>query len=492
MELSSEIINKKNISNIIRVALVSVFSLGAALLSGFVIPRILTASNYGYYQTAHLYAAYLGVLPLGFFDGILLTYAGKKREELPVNRFRFYWIIMFILHVIFMILFVLLGALFFTGMERWILIYLGIQLFFGNLTSFFANISTMTSNFKMYNWITFSATVLRFANLITITLLYLFRKDLITQAPFYLFLGVSLLPTILMFFIYLYKYKEITFGRFDTNEFNPVKETLYLVKIGFPLLISNLVILFILENDRQFVQIAFDIATYATYAFAYSLLGLISNVLISISLVLFPELKKIDSKVAMDQYSDLIGTLSSVVAFLSFGFFVVEAVVLHWLPAYTESLKIFRVVLSGYICYSCSVIINQNYYKANMMNVRFLICSICILALAVGLNFAAYYIFGNIYYISLATLISISIWFLITSFPLSRKIHFTDWRNYLYIFAFIIGFNLFSLIPMLWLDILLSVLLFVLLTVLLQKHFLIRLFNVFRRMFQKLRSKKNS
>lgn len=468
MEQSNSLINKRNISNIIKVSLVSLFSLGASLLSGFLIPKILSINSYGYYQTALLYAAYLGVAPLGFLDGIILRYAGKSEEELPSDRFRFYWRIMFLLHLVLGGIFITFGLTLFKGLEKWIFIYLGLQLFFGNISSFFANISTLTSNFKLYNKVSFSATVLRFFNLVIVAVLYIFRKSLISDAPFYIFLGLSLIPTILMFFIYLFRYKSFTFKRNSDASFNKRREVFDLVKIGLPLLISNLLITFLLESDRQFVQIAFDISTYAIYAFAYSLLGLISKLFMSISLVLFPELKKIDSKSAFDQYQNLIGTLLVIISILCLGYFLVHGIVVLWIPKYLGSLKIFRVVISSYLCYASVVIINQNYYKANLMNVRFLIISVFALALAVSLNFAAFYAFGTTYSISLATLITLFIWFIVTSFSLSKKVHFKDRNNYLFLIIFILGYNLCSMLSF-WKDFVLSSALLVLLIFLFER-----------------------
>ncbi len=471
MENEAPIINKKNISNVIKVALVSLFSLGASLLSGFIIPKILSVENYGYYQTALLYVAYLGIAPLGFFDGIILSYAGKNEDELPKNLFHYFSRVMFVLHLVLSAVFIILGFALFTGPEKWIFLFLGLQLFFGNMVSFFTNISTMTSNFKLFSKISFASSALRFVDLGVIAILYLAKVSWINEAPFYVFLGISLLPNILMFVVYIIRYRQLVFGKTGMSAAEMRQTALHLIKLGFPLLVGNLVITFILECDRQFVQIAFDISTYAVYAFAYSLLGLISKVVSSISTVLFPELKKRDAKAALSQYPTLIGVMSVTVSLLCFGYYAVHGVVLLWLPKYTDSLKIFRVVLAAYLCYSNTVIINQNYYKSSLMNVRFLIISICCLALGIGLNFAAYYLFGTTYSISLATLITLITWFLLTSLPLSKKIVFKDWNNYFYVLLFAIGFSLLSLLD-LWLDAILSTVLFALLILLFERGIL--------------------
>ena len=60
---------------------------------------------------------------------------------------------------------------------------------------------------------------------------------------------------------------------------------------------------FILTIDRQFVSVLFDIETYASYAFAYNLLSLITTVISAISTVLYPTIKTYDEKTLFLNYN---------------------------------------------------------------------------------------------------------------------------------------------------------------------------------------------
>ena len=58
---------------------------GLLLLFGFIqvliIPKYLSVQGYGYWQLFMLYASYVGILHLGFIDGILVRWAGKSLDE---------------------------------------------------------------------------------------------------------------------------------------------------------------------------------------------------------------------------------------------------------------------------------------------------------------------------------------------------------------------------------------------------------------------------
>ena len=77
---------------------VLIYSFGQALLLIFgfiqslIIPKYLSTTDYGYWQLFLLYTTYVGILHLGFLDGLLVRWAGKDfeafREEIPTT-FRF-------------------------------------------------------------------------------------------------------------------------------------------------------------------------------------------------------------------------------------------------------------------------------------------------------------------------------------------------------------------------------------------------------------------
>ena len=77
---------------------VLIYSIGQALflifglVQSLIIPKYLSTADYGYWQLFLLYMTYVGILHLGFLDGILVRWAGKEfadiKQEIPV-AFRF-------------------------------------------------------------------------------------------------------------------------------------------------------------------------------------------------------------------------------------------------------------------------------------------------------------------------------------------------------------------------------------------------------------------
>ena len=63
---------------IVLVFIANFINLAISLVNGFVLPKYLPVDSYAGIKTYQLYATYVGVLVLGYADGIYLKYGGKS------------------------------------------------------------------------------------------------------------------------------------------------------------------------------------------------------------------------------------------------------------------------------------------------------------------------------------------------------------------------------------------------------------------------------
>lgn len=76
--------NSKNkvLNDILKVAASNIIVLFSGVLVGFLLPKIIGITDYGYYKTYTLYATYVGMFHFGISDGIYLKYGGKDYSQL--------------------------------------------------------------------------------------------------------------------------------------------------------------------------------------------------------------------------------------------------------------------------------------------------------------------------------------------------------------------------------------------------------------------------
>lgn len=74
----------KNISKVFSANLVNML---ISILTAFLLPYFLTVDSYAELKTFTFYVSYLGILQLGFVDGMYIKYGGKKISEISTKVF---------------------------------------------------------------------------------------------------------------------------------------------------------------------------------------------------------------------------------------------------------------------------------------------------------------------------------------------------------------------------------------------------------------------
>lgn len=421
--------NSSILKNVILVASSNIVTVLSGVLVGFILPLILGKTDYGYYKIFTLYASYVGLFHFGFCDGIYLYYAGKKYDELDKTKFRTFTKFLFYLESIIAFLIIIISLLVLQNDYRFIFIAIAITLLTNNMINYYQFVSQVTYRFKEMSLLNFIRTFLTIVAVAVLFALYQFyNQTIIYQLYVILYCFIYLIIMIW----YIYRYRDITFG--SKTPFNKeYKEIQSLFKIGFPLLLSNLVGTFILNIDRQFVSLLFDINSYSSYAFAYSMLNLVSIAIAAISTVLYPSLKNQNESNLSKLYNDLNAIILIIVSFCLLGYYPLVFIVNTFLKDYTSSLIIFRIVYPGLLFTSSITIIMANYYKSlNQVKLYFII-SVVVLLLSIGANLIAYYLFYSMEAISIASIIVIFIWYLITEYFIKKRFKIHTIKNTIYL-----------------------------------------------------------
>lgn len=191
---------------------------------------------------------------------------------------------------------------------------------------------------------------------------------------------------------------------------NTFKDAKSLIGIGFFVMIGNFMTNIILGIDRLFVDAFFTIKDFAIYSFAYSLISLFYILLNSVTMVIYPYLKRTNKDIYKQTYETIRVSITIIMSITLCGFFVIKFIVANFLPQYTESFNIF-IFLVPTVIYSGQIsILIANFYKVMNKTKEYTINNIVALIIAFLTNIIACFIFKNITAIAIATLISFVIW----------------------------------------------------------------------------------
>ena len=428
--------------NVFVVLASNIISILSGILVGFVIPKILGVSEYGYYKTYTLYCSYIGIFHFGFIDGIYLKYAGKKYDELDYMQFRTYTRFLVIMEVAISCIALLVALPFLKGSYRWILFFVAANVIVTNMVSYYEFVGQITMKFKQVSIKNIIRCVL---NIIVVSVLYVLYRYYGTTIFAKIYIAISLVIGYLLLGWYLVSVNKITFGKAYPikSEKSNIK---YLFKIGFPLLLANLIGQLVFVADQQVVNIAFSNETYSTYAFAYNMINLITVATSAISVVFYPTIKSMDADAVTNNYSRINAYLLMFVALCLTAYFVMDVFVRAFLDKYVESLIIFRVILPGVMISSSISVIKYNCYKRFEAINNYFIKSVIILALSIAANVAVYLIFKNTISISIVSIFVLLVWYIIVEFYFVKRFNVKWKKNLLYLLSILTAFYLTILI----------------------------------------------
>jgi O-antigen/teichoic acid export membrane protein len=243
--------------------------------------------------------------------------------------------------------------------------------------------------------------------------------------------------------LYLFTYKSFIFGdRIKIRFF--LNEIIQLFVLGFPLLLSNFILILLLTLDKFFVEFFFDISAFSIYAFGFSILSLINLVVSSISTVLYPLFKNIDKLILSESYSGINFLINFVVFFGLFIYYPLSFLLPIFLPAYIGSLSIIRIALPGLIFTSSISAVTHNFYKVFKKNIEFLLLGFVAIIFFLFFVIISFTFQLNIENIAFSQLIALGFWYVLTNEYIKRKYNISYYRNLFYSSVFICVFLLLS------------------------------------------------
>ena len=437
--------NKKRsfLKNVLVVLISNLFSVVSGVLIGFIIPKVLGVSEYGYYKTFTLYCSYLGILHFGFVDGIYLKFAGKKYEELDKRQFRTFTRFLFALESVVTLILLGVSFLFLNTVYFLVFLFVSLNVLATNFITYFEFISQITMRFKRMTVRNVIRCTLNILSVSVLFVLYTFRGVTIYNS---VYVSIVLAINYVLAIWYVVSYRQIVFGQ--CTGFRAEKDTLFFFfKVGIPLLLSNLVAQLIFVVDQQFVNLAFDNDTYSVYAFAYNMISLITIATGAISTVLYPTLKTIDEKSITKNYAKINSLLLMFVGFCLVAYYPLVFIVRRFLPNYGGALPTFLIILPGVLISSSISVIKYNCYKTFGKINNYFVKSIAALALAVAADLTVYAVFQNTASISIVSIFVLLFWYVLVELYFVKAYRVGWIANLLYILLVLAAFYGISFIP---------------------------------------------
>jgi O-antigen/teichoic acid export membrane protein len=336
---------------------VNVVSLILNTLLILFLPKILSDLSYGYWQFYQMLALYIGYATLGITDGAYVRYGGKEYDTLPMESLRSQFWLLLVFHLLINVLiFLVLGG---TGLESherfFAFVMMGISGFLYVPKTLITFTLQATSRIRDYAKITIIEKIIVMIVIIVLVALGISDFRAYVTADVFgklisLAFGLILYPD----FLIGKAPKLITFRRETTLNF----------KLGIQILIANLSSLLINGVVRIFIERKWGIITFGKISFSFSVTNIITVLILAISIVFFPMLKRQKRDSYGEIYQLMRCVLPAFIATLLLFYFPMEKILHIWLPSFSESIR-FLAILFPTAIFECNVkLISNNFFKA--------------------------------------------------------------------------------------------------------------------------------
>lgn len=322
----------------------------------FLLPKYLDGLNYGYWQLYQMYALYIGYLTFGITDGVYIRYGGELYEQLPKNLFRSQFWFLVIAHIFSDAVIFIIVINFVTDHNK---LYVFIMMCIAGLLYVPKTLITFslqaTNRIKEYSIITI------FEKLIVLTIVLVVLSQGINL--FHAYLIADILGRTITLIYSVYVAKELVLGPFPPFKV-ALTEIWVNMSVGIKVLIANLSSLMINGVVRLFIERKWGVQVFGQISFSFSVSNIITTLILAVSIVFFPVLKRMEKEEYTLVYSKVRSILTLPLAAMLLGYFPIAIILTAWIPSFEMSIKYLALLFPITLFESNMKLLTNNYLKS--------------------------------------------------------------------------------------------------------------------------------
>lgn len=379
-----------------------------------IVPKIIGVYEYGLWQLFIFYSSYVGILHFGWLDGIYLRYGGSQYEDLDKSIFKAQYIFLLGSQVAFSIVVSGIAYFLLDGNIKNIIYSVAILIVIVNLKTYFQFILQMTNRILEYAMSNFISTIVY--AIVLILLIFWDVRD-------YRFYILSYILGQVCALIYcLVVCKDIIRSKTKVSFYLNYTEIKTNLSVGVKLVLSNVAGMLIVGIIRLGIQYGWNVSTFGKISLVLSISNLLMVFVGSISLVLFPMLRRIDPERINIVYNSIRDLLMPMVFIAMLIYFPIKMYIPLWLPKYNSAL-VYMSILFPMVAYQAKFeALSNTFLKVLRMERQLMFINIVTLILSLVLTLISVEFLHNLTLTVLVIIIVMSVRSLISEWYLNQKL----------------------------------------------------------------------
>lgn len=366
----------------------NLFQLIISSMVVLVIPRYFGVKDYSFWQLYLLYFSYVGMLQIGWCDGVYLRHGGKHYHELNKNLISSqvgYVTFFYILISSFLLL--ISNVYFYKSVDIDILIVTLISGFLTTPRGLLFYVLQGTNQIIGYVKMMMLEKIIFIIALIASFILgfrsfeYIILSDLIGKL-------VSLIGT-------LYICRDVVFIKYTTIK-ESILEAYNNINVGIKLMFANIASSLIIGIVRLSVERNWGLEVFGKVSLTLSISNLFMVFINSVGIVMFPILRRISTEKLELLYGSIRNVLMVPLLFLLIFYYPMKIILSLWLPQYAESLEYMALLFPMIIFESKTALLINTYLKTLRQEKKMLFINILTVAMSGFITFLTVYVYNDL------------------------------------------------------------------------------------------------
>jgi len=353
-----------------------------------VIPKAFSASAYSFFQLENLFCTYIWIISLGWHEGILLKYGGKRRDEIDSGLIAFQVVMLGLyMVVVSTLLFLPIGGALGDADRRFVL------LISFTSVSIEAVIYSLTYVLRATNRIRASSILMgldRIVYMMMVVGLIIFRVT-----SFHWLLQVDILSKVVMLIVCLVVCRDFVFVRLPSLRVG-FSEAVSLISMGINITLANFAGGLVNGVARLAIESRWGLLIFGKVSLTLSISNAVTRFLSVFSVALFPALRQVGADRLPVIYRPMRALLTVALLCCFVAYAPIKAVLVWWLPNYADGLR-YLALLFPVSLFDLRVLVLVNTYLKVVRKERIILLSNgVIVALSVVLSGVSVFVLNSL------------------------------------------------------------------------------------------------
>ena len=388
--MASKISNKKIAKNLVVSFAAQIISVMTSFVFGFIVPKFIDELQYSYWQVFLLYLGYVTIFQFGILDGLMLRYSQFDDDELDKPRIRSQYYLLLASNSFITIISCICALFISDGITKEIVILVMVGVVTKNVFAYASQSFQMTNCINRYAIIVIAQ---RVAYAVFVVALILCRVN-----DFAWYCIADLFGDVVGILLAVVFNKGLYWGKGLTIK-ECFKEAKLNVSAGLLLMVASLSSNFILGGGKMVIQWRWDEFVFGQIAFSFSVANVAMTLIRSVSIALFPSLKRMDEDELPDMYMKIRNSFSPLLFIVLIFYFPGCWVLELWLPNYADSLVYLGILLPLVIFNAKVSLLTNNYLKTYRKEKLVLVINVAAVAIGVAIFVLGAYVLNSLEFV---------------------------------------------------------------------------------------------